>query len=480
MSKQKTTNTKKKKDFNHLKRKNVEAAFSYLSVLIFTVVFGAVAVFLLVIPRSTESQIEKRTLAKFPVFSFDSYFKGEYTAKIAEFYDDTVPFRDDFKTLGYNFKSVFGFHTDEEVKVIGNIKAIDKNKDKDKNKKTETSGKPAEQSKAAGETSEKPQESTASAQESKAPESSEEKPEKMGEAEYTEENGLIVVKHNGHYRALELFGGGTGDSYVAALNNYHKDLGDKVKIYSVTAPLASEYYTPSNYSGYTTSQKECFDDIASRLDDGIVYVDIDTPLSYHTNEDIYFRTDHHWSPLGAYYAAQTFADAAGVDFKDLSTYKSETIEGFVGTMYAFTGDANINNDPEDFTYYIPENYDKCKTDYFTTSFQPDGSGNFFCGVGDPQHNAYLTFMGGDEQIVKVTTNVKNGRKLMIVKDSYGNAVPGYLFGSFEEIYVVDMRYCDVNLVNLVKDNGVTDLAFVMCAYSEVGGNADNLDVIRTQ
>ena len=248
----------------------------------------------------------------------------------------------------------------------------------------------------------------------------------------------------------------------------------------MTAPLASEYYTPSNYSGYTLSQKECMDDIASRLDNGIKYVDIATPLSYHTNEDIYFRTDHHWSPLGAYYAAQTFADAAGVDFKDLSTYKSETIEGFVGTMYAFTGDANINNDPEDFTYYIPENYEKCKTDYFTTSFQPDGSGNFFCGVGDPQHNAYLTFMGGDEQIVKVTTNVKNGRKLMIVKDSYGNAVPGYLFGSFEEITIVDMRYCDVNLVNLAKENGITDLAFIMCAYSEVGGNADNLDVIRTQ
>lgn len=478
MSENKTTKEKKstKKDFNHLKRKNVEEAFSYLSVLVFTVVFGAVALFLLVIPRSTESQIEKRTLAKFPAFSFDSYFKGEYTAKIAEFYDDTVPFRDDFKTAGYNFKSVFGFHTEDEVKVVGNIKAIDKNKNKTTNNDT---SKPAQQSKT--ETSAKTQESNVSGEESKAQESSEqEKPEKMGEADYTEENGLIVVKHNGHYRALELFGGGTGDSYVTALNNYHKDLGDKVKIYSVTAPLASEYYTPSNYSGYTSSQKECMDEIAARFDDGIKYVDIATPLSYHTNEDIYFRTDHHWSPLGAYYAAQTFADAAGVDFKDLSTYKKETIEGFVGTMYAFTGDADINNDPEDFTYYIPENYEKCKTDYFTTSFQPDGSGNFFCGVGDPQHNAYLTFMGGDEQIVKVTTNVKNGRKLMIVKDSYGNAVPGYLFGSFEEIYVVDMRYCDVNLVNLVKDNGVTDLAFVMCAYSEVGGNADNLDVIRTQ
>ena len=456
-----------RKSFNKIKRKNVESAFSYLSVMIFLLTFGVISFFLLLWPRSQESQIEKRKLAEFPSFSFDSYFKGEFTSKIVEFYDDTVPFRDDFKTAGYNFKSLFGFHTEDEVKVVGNLKQVKKpvNNKKTTAVKTDNSGK----------TNNDTVTSDKKGQTDNIPETSE-----MGEAEYTEENGIIVVKHNGHYRALELFGGGTGNCYVEALNNYHKQLGDSVKIYSMTAPLASEYYTPSNYSGYTLSQKECFDDIAQRLDDGIKYVDIATALSYHTNEDIYFRTDHHWSPLGAYYAAEEFAQAAGVDFKDLSKYKKKTISGFVGTMYAFTEDANINNDPEDFNYYISDNYSSCKTEYFSTSMESWGGGEFFNGVGDPQHNAYLTFMGGDEQIVKVTTNVKNGRKLMIVKDSYGNAVPGYLFGSFEEITIVDMRYCDVNLVNLAKENGITDLAFIMCAYSEVGGNADNLDVIRTQ
>ena len=72
------------------------------------------------------------------------------------------------------------------------------------------------------------------------------------------------------------------------------------------------------------------------------------------------------------------------------------------------------------------------------------------------------------------------RKLMIVKDSYGNAIPGYLFGSFEDIYVVDMRYFDSNLVNYIKSEGVTDLLFAMVSFSAVGGNADNLNVIRTQ
>ncbi len=465
-----TQNQGKLYRFNHIKRKNIEVLAGALSVLILLVVFGLTSLFLIVFPRSTESQIEKRKLATFPQFSFGSYFSGEFTKQVAEYYDDTVPFRDSFKTAGYNFKSIFGLHTADEVKIIG-AKEVKNNP-----KPVETS-KPAEESKPS-ETSKETskQESTVSQvlEESKAETS------QMGEADYTVENGIIVVNHNGHYRALELLGGGTGNTYVEALNNFHRDLGDSVQIYSMIAPLASEYYLPSNYSGFSINQKECFDSIVSRLDDGIVSIDIDTVLAQHTAEDIYFRTDHHWTPLGAYYAAQKFAEVANLDFKELSDYQKNDIEGFVGTMYAFTEDPHINNDPETFTYYVPSNMDKCITEHYATDFTNMKEWDFFVDVGDPQHNAYLTFMGGDEQVVRVKTNVKNGRKLAIVKDSYGNAIPGYLFGSYEEIYVIDMRYFDLNLVNFVKEQKITDLLFTMVAYSALGENSEKLDILRTQ
>ena len=453
--------------YNRARRPLVEDFICSICIRLLILVFGLIALFLMFFPHSTESQIEKRKLAQFPEFSLQSYFSGEFTKGVSTFYDDTVPYRDSFKTAGYNFKSIFGLHTEDEVKMI-NVKEVDKKPKPIETSKNETSQKPAETSKAA-ETSEQE-----SQEESKLETS------QMGDAEYTVENGIIVVKHNGHYRALELFGGGTGNTYVEALNHFHEDLGDSVKIYSMIAPLASEYYTPANYSGYTANQKEVFDSIASRLDDGIVSVDIDTVLGYHTSEDIYFRTDHHWTPLGAYYAAQEFAKAADLDFKDISTYKKNTIEGLVGTMYAFTEDPNINNDPEDFIYYTPSNLEDCVTEHYDQDFTDMSEWGFFCDVGDPQHNAYLTFMGGDEQIVKVKTNVKNGRKLAVVKDSYGNAIPGYLFGSYEEIYVIDMRYFDLNLVDFVKEQGVTDLLFTMVTYSAVGENAEKLEGLRTQ
>ncbi len=150
-------------------------------------------------------------------------------------------------------------------------------------------------------------------------------------------------------------------------------------------------------------------------------------------------------------------------------------------MYAFTdGDINIKNDPEDFIYYVPDNYPDCKTDFYDTSFNFDYTGSYFKEVGDPQSNAYLTFFGGDEQIVKIRTNVKNGRKLMVVKDSYGNAIPGNLMNSFEEIYIADMRYFNPNLVDFINTMGVTDVLFTMATFSAFGGNADNLSVMISQ
>ena len=67
------------------------------------------------------------------------------------------------------------------------------------------------------------------------------------EGEITDD-GLLIVKQDDHWRAMEQFGGGSGDSYVESLNKLREKLDSKVKIYSMPAPLACEFYTPSNLS----------------------------------------------------------------------------------------------------------------------------------------------------------------------------------------------------------------------------------------
>ena len=82
--------------------------------------------------------------------------------------------------------------------------------------------------------------------------------------------------------------------------------------------------------------------------------------------------------------------------------------------------------------------------------------------------------GADSRIAHVHTDCGNGRTLVIFKDSYGNALLPMLTGSFENIYLCDIRYFDRNAVDFIKEVGATDLLFSMCSYSAVGVNKNNI------
>ena len=97
------------------RRSFVEAQSAGITVLVLGGLLALTALFLLVFPRSTVSEVEKRTLTPFPKFSFASYFSGEFTSGVASHYDDTVPWRDSFKNAGNRFKALFGLRSRENT-----------------------------------------------------------------------------------------------------------------------------------------------------------------------------------------------------------------------------------------------------------------------------------------------------------------------------------------------------------------------------
>ena len=449
---------------------------------------GLGTLLLTLLPRSTQSQIEKRELAKLPSLSLESWFSGEFTAGVATYFTDTVPNRDALKRLGSQFKTVFGLPGSEsDVEFVGNIQKVDKPappEDPSTPAPQEGQSQPESQDPgpavgqvavglegAAGRNMVLPSPTPVPADFHQAE-----------EAGMVGEGSIMLVKQEGHYRGLEPFGG-TADMaqrYSDALNDLHSQLGDGVKIYSMPAPLACEFYTPDNLKEYVRSQSECFDGANAQLNEGIVGLNICGVLAQHAGEPIYCRTDHHWQPLGAYYAAQAFAQAAGVGFDDISTYTEGKFESFVGSMYAFSGQsAKILNDPEEFVYYTPQKpYD---TVYYDTAFnfQWDDDNLFAEGV-DGQSDAYTYFLGGDQYIVKVTTQNTTGRKLLVMKDSYGNATIPFYVGSFDQIYVADVRYMERNLVSFIRDMGITDVVFTVSAFSLVGENGAHVAELISQ
>ena len=121
------------------------------------------------------------------------------------------------------------------------------------------------------------------------------------------------------------------------------------------------------------------------------------------------------------------------------------------------------------------------TQYYDTNFTNERDGNLLISLDNVEPVSwYLVFMGGDEKITHVKTDVTNKRTLVIVKDSYGNALVPYLTQSFSDIYVIDMRYFDLNAVSFMQQVGATDVLFAMNTFSATGGNSECLETIRTQ
>lgn len=287
-------------------------------------------------------------------------------------------------------------------------------------------------------------------------------------------NGQVAVTIDGHRWGISLYGGGTGENYAKYLNEFKEKVGSNVNVFNMVVPTASAFYLPAGYEEYNASHRDSINNIANNLVN-VINIDGYAALEAKTDEYIYTRTDHHWMPLGAYYAAKAFCDVAMTPVKELSTYEPVDVEGFIGTMYAFTEyDEQIKNDPETFTYYIPST--EYTATYYKTDFTVDEEVKYFTSifVEQPASGAYSTFMGGDQKIVKIETENKNGRKLCVFKDSYGNAEIPFFIDSFEEIYVCDVRYFDVYAPDFVKENGITDVLFTMCTFSAVGENAEGI------
>lgn len=430
-----------------------------LFLIIVGVVFIAIAVVFIFFPRPTFSELEKRELAKFPDISEYSGRINQYPSDISTWFSDSEPYRDLFLASSMSLRGAMGFHFGDPEENIS-FKAVEASDEA-------VSGFAAEE------------ENLADAG------------NPLADASAKKANrGVIVVGSGPNVRALSSFGGTPkmGDPYIQMVGEYVRALPG-VNIYALVIPTGCEFYLPDKAKSMCKPQKPVIDYIAQNLPAGAKMVEVYPYLAAHTHDPIYLRTDHHWSPLGGFYGAKAIAKAANVPFKELDSYDSHVIHNFVGSMYAFSKDIAVKNAPEDFVYYTPKGLDykssfisyTTNSNHRATSASKPYESEFFKSYGDGSGNAYLTFMGGDHFTVKVNTGTPSKRKLLIIKDSYGNALPGYLFYSFGEVHVVDFRYFTRNLANYIKENGITDLVFAFNIFNTVtSGPVKRVSEILTQ
>ena len=448
-------------------KKNSPSAM--ISAALFCTVLGSISLWLTFGERPTVSESEKRELETRPELTAGSYLSGEFAAQLDKYYTDTVPMRDTLVDAASALENSRGISV--SPKFYGNVaEVVTEAADDDDTvylpdvTETEvitteavTEAEPSE-SEIPAETTSVTEEITEAPTETSPPEEE----EFTGNINDFLNNGILVngIEMYGEEAGLMLFGGNKAEGlrYANVLNAYKEALGDEINVYNMVVPTSSEFYLPKKFSKYSASQKDAIQYIYDNLDDRIITVDAYSVLEQHTDEYIYFRTDHHWTDRGAYYAYTAFCQTAGIEYPDLSEYEERTKEGFVGSLYNYTGDPVLKAHPETFYYYIPPGEYSAQAYRYNdlASLGPTPLFHEYAEGG----NMYGMFLGGDNMHIKITSNSGTGRKLAIFKESYGNALSPYFVNGFDEIYVIDIRYFGVNAVDYIKNAGVTDVLFI--------------------
>ncbi|MFZ7103443.1 MAG: DHHW family protein [Peptococcaceae bacterium] len=186
-------------------------------------------------------------------------------------------------------------------------------------------------------------------------------------------------------------------------------------------------------------------------------LDIASSLLFHKDEDIFYRTDHHWTSLGAYYGYEELIRALGMQPVALSSYKkTELSDDFYGTLYAKA--------PAFWIY--PDTIESYAGDLGTTLSVFDGTGFKEGSLYVPENLAkkdqYAVFLGGNQPLIVLETVFENEPNLLVLRDSYFDSLTPFLQTHFSSVHLIDVRYYQKTIEDYIRDH---DIDIVLCAYS---------------
>ena len=270
------------------------------------------------------------------------------------------------------------------------------------------------------------------------------------------------------------FSDSTASSYAALVNKVADALAGKTKVYSLAIPTGYNIMLPNDIQtqmGYM-SPVTMIEKLDGYLNSNVNTVHAADNLLKHRNDYLYFRTDHHWNGKGAYYAYEAFCETKGIQPYTMAQREEVVREGFMGTLWEFSGHHANLSQPD--TIYAYKPYSTSATMVYYDHNGVPHNWSIISGA-----NNYNLFAGSDQPLAVFTNpQVTDGSVCVVVKESFGNALLPYLVDHYSTVYEVDYRYWteDYKVDNMVSGDLV---AFA----NQVGADdlifANNLGMIST-
>ena len=242
------------------------------------------------------------------------------------------------------------------------------------------------------------------------------------------------------------------DTNVGYLNQFIANAG--VPVYFSLIPGQAAIWADRLPDGAPNAdQKAIINSIYGKVN-GLTY-DSYQALWNHRDEDVYYRTDHHWTSLGAYYGYTSLMTALGMESVPLEEYQKTVVsEEFYGTTFSNAGVRSIQ--PDSIWTYVPDDGVEV-TNYFTD--QPQ-AGSLYDSAALEKKDKYTYFLGGNQPLAVIKSSNVQGPKLLILRDSYADSMVPFLTEHFSEIHLYDLRYNRGSVPQYISENDI-DMALVL-------------------
>ncbi len=364
------------------------------------------------------SELENKTLQQFPEISLEGIFKEQLAYKMDAFVADQFVFRTPMIELAASIKTLSGFKSEVSIDVVTNenmIGALDENV--------------------------------------------------TGEVFNVGDIAVNYLMFSDRAFAAFDENQAVEAQYAQAINAIHTQLPD-LSMYVLLTPTQAAF-VDEKFAHLTDDQVASLSRFETLFDADIGYINPYALMQKHFSESLFFRTDHHWNGYGAYLGYVAFAEAIGAEALALGAMHHEDVDGFLGSVYQMTGNANLANNPDTIQMYVPQINVSLNRYKNVDGVLMPVTENIPYTVSKAflkEKVTYQVFLGGDAPLT-VVKNLESPDlpKILVIKDSYGNALVPYLAGHYSEIYAVDPRHYAGDLKMLIRENAIETVLFINSA-----------------
>ena len=271
------------------------------------------------------------------------------------------------------------------------------------------------------------------------------------------ENGVYIGTNGQLLEQIEV----ADENHLAANIKAIKSFSERQSKIPVRMMLVPDAANVLNHSlpalAKPEDQTQMFSMVRKDLGDSVEWIDVSTELNKHKTEKIYYKTDHHWTTLGAFYAFQAAAPSLGIEGDLSGKYVSYAVSDSFNGMLASKSGVNLG-EKEQIDIYVPTEED---TDLIV-DYVDEGkrSTSLYDSSKLKEKDQYTVFLGGNSSLLDIRTVSTSTKRLLLVKDSFANSFIPFLTPYYREIVVVDPRYYSGTINDLMDSYRISEVLFL--------------------